>query len=234
MNSSDSISKKRVKKSLDGDFAYHHLALSRSNNFLRKHDSERLPMYVMFVDLVGSTKMSANLSPDILNVIIRTFSQEMANVIESFDGYVLKFVGDAVLGYFVPQEKTPNLADRVISCANMMHNVVDNVINQVLEDDKFPILQIKVSIDFGDCSIVRYGADKNLSHIDLIGLTLNLASKMQNITKPNQITIGQFVYSKLTLKTKKLFKNKKTDPKKWSFAQLKNKHYLVYQSTVES
>jgi class 3 adenylate cyclase len=43
----------------------------------------------------------------------------------------------------------------------------------------------KVTIDYGDCSVVRYGADKQRAHVDLIGLTLNLAAKMQSITKPN-------------------------------------------------
>jgi adenylate cyclase len=89
-----------------------------------------------------------------------------------------------------------------------------------------------VTIDFGDCSTVRYGANKHRAHVDLIGLTLNLAAKMQSYTKPNQITIGKSVFSRLGLKTKKLFKKKKTDSTSWIFHQLKTKTpYSIYQNT---
>ena len=58
------------------------------------------------------------------------------------------------------------------------------------------------------------GIDKINSHIDLIGLTLNLSSKMQSISKANQIIIGESVYSKLTPNIKKSFRKKKTNSKK--------------------
>ncbi|KER06492.1 Adenylate cyclase protein [Marine Group I thaumarchaeote SCGC AAA799-E16] len=223
--------KNRVKKSLEGNFQYHHLALSRSKKFLRKHDSERLPMFVLYVDLIGSTKMSSDLSPDTLNVIIRTFSQEMAYVIEDFGGFVLKFVGDAVLAYFFDKENTDKKAEDVIECAKTMCNVIDNTINPILEEEGFPKIQIKVTIDFGDCSIVRYGADKFRSHIDIIGLTLNLAAKMQNYSQPNQIIIGKSIFTKLSSRTKKSFKKIKTDKKRWIFHQAKTKKpYSIYHN----
>ena len=221
-------SKKRVKKSIEGDFEYHHLALSRSNEFLRKHDSERVPLFVLYADLVESTKMSGDLSPNILNVIIRIFSQEMSYVIEDFSGYVLKFVGDAVLAYF-PVTKKSKQTDFIIKCAKTMHQIVDKAINPILKEEEFPQLKIKVTIDFGDCSVVRYGADKYRSHIDLIGLTLNLASKMQSYSKPGETVIGESVFDKSSLKTKKLFKKKQVDEEKWIYCQLNTeKPYLIY------
>jgi class 3 adenylate cyclase len=231
MNSTVLKSKNRVKKALDENFEYHHLTLSRSDQFLRKHDSERLPMFILYADLVGSTQMSADLSPETLNVIIRTFSQEMSYVIEDFGGYVLKFVGDAVLAYFFNDEKYIQSADNVIECTKTMHHIIDKAINPVLEEDGFPKLQIKTTIDFGDCSIVRYGANKHRSHVDLIGLTLNLAAKMQSYTKPNQTILGKSVFTQLSSKTKKSFKKKETDRASWVFHQLKTKKpYSIYHN----
>lgn len=228
MNEMIKKSQTRITKSLDSGFLYHHLALARSEKFLRKHDSERLPMFVLYVDLVGSTKMSSELEPDVFSTLIRIFSQEMAYVIEQHDGYVLKFVGDAVLGYFLPEKVTAN---KIISCAKMMHGIIYKAINPVLSKKSFPELKIKVTVDFGECSIVRYGSDKNKAHIDLIGLTLNLAAKMQQLTKPDKISIGEYVYEKLTSKNKSLFVKAKTDSKSWIFHGLKNsKPYIVYVS----
>jgi class 3 adenylate cyclase len=228
MNSIVSKSKKRVIKTLTENFEYHHLALSRSNKFLRNHDSERLPMFVLYVDLVDSTQMSANLKPDSLNVIIRTFSQEMSYIIEDFGGYVLKFVGDAVLAYFF-EDKSSKKADDIIKCAKTMHQVIDKALNPLLEKEGLPNLQIKITIDYGNCSIVRYGVDRHRSHIDLIGLTLNLAAKMQSYTKPNQTIIGESVFVKLSSSKKKLFKKKRTDDLDGVFHGLRTKKpYSIY------
>ena len=218
----------RITKSIEQGFMYHHLALARSEKFLRKHDSKRLPMFVLYVDLVSSTKMSSELEPEIFNTLIRIFSQEMSYVIEQHDGYVLKFVGDAVLSYFLPSSKMP---DKIITCAKTMHKIIEHAINPILEKKHYPKLEIKISMDFGDCSVVRYGSDKIKSHIDLIGLTLNLAAKMQQITKPGSITIGEYVYEKLNSKNKTLFNKIKTEPKSWKFHGLKDSNqYFVYAS----
>ena len=54
----------------------------------------------MYVDIAGSTQMSHDLSSLDLALIIQIFSQEVILAIEKFGGYVLKFVGDAVIGLF--------------------------------------------------------------------------------------------------------------------------------------
>src|SRR5690349_17400633 len=122
----------RTTRSLNGDFEYHHLAITRSNKFLRMHDSEKMKMFVLFVDLGGSTKMSSELSPDVLTKIIRLFSQEMAYIVESYDGFVLKYVGDAVIGYF-PARKVSATVKNVIFCAQAMVSVLKNAINPILQ-----------------------------------------------------------------------------------------------------
>ncbi|MFQ5440307.1 MAG: adenylate/guanylate cyclase domain-containing protein [Nitrosopumilaceae archaeon] len=207
------------------------MAIERSKKFLRNHDSERLSMFVMYVDLVGSTTMSSNIDPQIFNIIIRSFSQEMSYVIEQFDGYVLKFVGDAVLGYFIVDKNSKKTANNVVDCANAITQVIDKAINPIFKIKGIPNLKVKISSDFGKCSVVRYGSDKRRSHIDLIGLTLNLAAKMQSMAKPNQILIGEYVFTKLSPSLKKLFKKTKTNPNEWKYHELDHTNpYSVYRS----
>lgn len=222
-------SQSRIKKSLEQGFLYHHLIIAHSEKFLRKHDSQRLPMFVLYVDLVGSTKMSSELEPDVFNLIIRTFSQEMALVIEEYNGYVLKFVGDAVIGYFLAEHKADVISNRVVKCAETMNHVIEKAINPILKEKSYPELMIKTTIDFGECSVVRYGSDKHAAHIDLIGLTLNLAAKMQQFTKPGQITIGEYVYNRINLKNKTSFSKIRTDSKSWKYHELgASKSYSIY------
>lgn len=202
---------KRITYSLDENFEYHHLAIERSNKFLRKHDSEKMKMFILFVDLGGSTKMSSELSPDTLAKIIRIFSQEMAYVIESYDGFVLKYVGDAVIGYFLAREIAT--AKNAVFCAQAMMSVIKNAVNPILQKAGYPSLQIKITIDFGNNNIVRYGSNRQKSHIDIIGLSINLAAKMQLLGKPDQLVIGKQVFLKLSPRLKVCFRKIKVSQK---------------------
>jgi class 3 adenylate cyclase len=219
---------KRTTSSLDRNFEYHHLAIARSNKFLRKHDSEKMKMFVLFVDLGESTKMSSELHPDDLTKIIRLFSQEMAYIIEYYDGFVLKYVGDAVIGYF-PSRKPFISAKNVIFCAQAMMSVIKNAINPILQKFGYPCLQIKITIDFGNNNIVRYGSDKMKSHIDIIGLPINLAAKMHSLGKSNQLIIGKQVFFRLPHKLKLCFRKIKTSSKIWHYHDFTSKRpYPVF------
>jgi adenylate cyclase len=212
---------KRITYSLDRDFEYHHLAIERSNKFLRRHDSEKMKMFVLFVDLGGSTKMSSELSPDALAKVIRLFSQEMAYIIESYDGLVLKYVGDAVIGYFPALGRTT--AKNALFCSQAMVSVIENAVNPILQKTDYPCLRIKITLDFGNNNIVRYGSDRQKSHIDIIGLPVNLAAKMQSLGKPNQLVIGKEVFLKLPKQLKVYFKKIKVDSKVWSYHDFTSK-----------
>jgi adenylate cyclase len=53
----------------------------------------------MYVDLIGSS-MSLTLPVEKLVIIIRTISYDISSIVQNNDGYVLKFVGDAVIIFF--------------------------------------------------------------------------------------------------------------------------------------
>ena len=63
-------------------------------------EAERRQLTVMFVDLVGSTALSARLDPEEMGEVFRAYQNAVAGVIARFGGYVAKFMGDGVLAYF--------------------------------------------------------------------------------------------------------------------------------------
>lgn len=117
----------RIKKALVEGFEYHHLAIAKSDQFLRKHAFQKLDFTVMYVDLVGSIRMSTELTPDFLSKIVTVFSHEVSYVIEHFRGFVLKFVGDAIIGYFPPFKQKS--VDDIVLCGEAIVHVVRHAIN---------------------------------------------------------------------------------------------------------
>lgn len=218
-------SQKRIKKALVEGFEYDHLVVAKSDRFLRKHDSEKLDFAVMYVDLVGSTKMSTELTPDFLSKIITVFSQEVAYVMELFGGFVLKFVGDAAVGYF-PSGK--NLDD-IVFCAEAIVHVVRDAINPLLLQMGHSGIEVKVTSDYGQHTIVRYGSDLKRSHIDIISTTMNLAAKMQSVAKGSQMVIGNILYERLSNDRQMIFEKIKLDQVSWNYHNLaEQKPYELY------
>ena len=191
--------------------------LNPAQTFLLNHVNSKIRLVIMYVDLVGSTDMSMTLPVDKLVTIIRAFTYEASSVIQSHKGYVLKYVGDAVIALFPSSYNKLMACDNAIYCAQSMITVVRNGINPILNQYDYPELSIKIGIDEGENVIVQYGHEKS-SPIDVLGYCMSIAAKITSITHPNGITIGGDVYNMIhpTLKTK--FKELKNHIEDWTYA----------------
>ena len=218
----------RIKRALVEGFEYHHLAIAKSDSFLRNHTSQRLNFAVMYVDLVGSTRMSTELAPDFLSKIVTVFSQEASYIIEHFGGLLLKFVGDASIGYFPSSQ---NLDDIVI-CGQSIVRIVKNAINPLLLQMGHAGIEVKVTSDYGQHTIVRYGSDHERSYVDIISATMNLAAKMQSVAVASQMVIGNSLYDKLSEDLQQIFAKANLDQIKWNYHNLaEKKPYQLYITT---
>jgi adenylate cyclase len=218
-------SQKRIKKALVEGFEYHHLAVAKSDQFLRNHTSQKLEFAVIYVDLVGSTRMSTELTPDFLSKIVTVFSQEVSFIIERFSGFVLKFIGDAAIGYFLSCQNF----DDIVMCGESIVYVVRDAINPLLLQMGYKGIEVKVTSDYGQHTIVRYGSDRERSHVDIISATMNLTAKMQSVAKGSQMVIGDVLHKKLSDDWQKIFEKANLDQLKWNYHNLaEQKPYQIY------
>ena len=220
---------KRIWGALKQGYEYTGIT-DESERFLRKNVFSKFDVIVLYVDLVGSTTMTLELPEDKLAIIISSFALEMASVITLHGGYVLKFVGDAVIGYFVASENPLLAADNAVSCAKSMLTVIQKGINPILNQYDYPDLMVKIGVDFGQSIVVRYGSNPDASPVDLMGPAMNIASKIQSLAKPNQILIGDDVYRRLHPSSQSSFKEIVWRNNEWKYrSRLTGKIYPVYE-----
>ena len=220
---------KRVWGALKKGYEYTGIT-NESEKFLRENVFKKINIVVLYVDLVGSTTMTLELPAEKLAIIISSFSQEMASVIRQHKGFVLKFVGDAVIGYFNATDNTLLASDNAVNCAKSMITVIEKGINPILNQYDYPDLMVKVGVDYGQSIIVRYGSNETTSHVDLMGPVMNISSKIQTMAKPNQILIGQDVYQRIHPTTQKNFKEIIWGKDEWKFrSRLTGEIYKVYE-----
>lgn len=185
----------RLLMALEERYQYN-TSIKRGQDYLLNYVSSKRPLVIMYADLVGSTKMSMTLSAEKLVTIIRAFVHEMSSVVETYDGHVLKYVGDAIIAFFPPGFNKYLTYDKAVRCAKSMINVLNRGINPILKNYDCPQLYVKIGIDEGNNVVVQYAYDKS-SQIDILGYTMNVAAKITSLTGPNKISVGENVYKLL-------------------------------------
>jgi class 3 adenylate cyclase len=180
-----------------------------------------------------------------LVTIIQAFSQEMSVILAAYGGYVLKYIGDAVLAFFVVDSPN-NLYLRCINaleCACSMIKVVRQGINPILNQYDYPELSVRIGIDVGENAVVQFGWDTYTSHgkqimkrphFDILGYTISIAAKMSALAKPNRIVIGQSVYEILDDKQKSAFEALPIRSDVWSYVSSNTGGaYRIYENINE-
>lgn len=229
------------------------ISLSETQRILEKFVESKVDLAILHIDLVGSTKLSMTLPIDKLSAIIRAFAQEISLVVSMYGGYVLKYIGDAVLAFFVVERRGESSKDEkdtsspyslqssnVISCACTMVRVIQQGLNPILNQYDYPELKIRIGIDFGEIAVVQYGVDIDeldgkavftRPHIDMIGSTISVAVKMTPIAEPDHIVIGEKLYNKLEEKQKAIFKERTAPSSVGNYIdEINEGKYHIYES----
>ena len=171
-----------------------------SRSFLLKNRNRREIMAILYVDLVGSTAMTAVLSPDQLVNIVRIFCQEMSIMISNRKGFVLKYAGDAVIGYFPKDLDTEGACENATRCAFDMKRMIQDSLNVVLSQNDYPKVRTRIAVDVGENQILVLGSDP-----DLLGHVISRAAKIMGKARPNQIVIGGNVFKNIGNELKSRF-----------------------------
>ncbi len=196
-----------------------HASIRRGQKFLLNHVSSKIPLIIIYADLVGSTTMSMTLSIDKLVDIIRVFAHEISHVVDSYGGYVLKYAGDAVISFFpggVDNKDKYLASDTSVECGKSMIDVISETNGIFNKKFGYPELFTKIGIDVGENTIVQYGYDQE-SPIDILGYSMNIASKITSLTGANKIAIGENVYKSLDHKTQGEFHELSMSDNRWKY-----------------
>jgi len=221
----------RVRQTLDRGVQID-LSTESCKRFLRRKVNQKVGVVILYVDIDGSTKMSMTLSPDKFATILHVFSQEMSLVTSEYGGYVLKYVGDAIIALFPAEFNSSQASKNALGCAKDMQRIIKECVNPELIPRGLPQLTVKMSIDYGDVQVVLYGKSIDRSHIDIVGSSISMAAKMIPLAKTWQILIGQSMYENLDNKQNLVEMN--VDPMRWTYVDEKTgssyKLYILRQA----
>lgn len=201
----------------------------KSEEFLERLEINKMRFVILSIDLKESTKRSQQLSIEDNSKIIALFSSEISQLIHYFNGFILKYLGDGIIAFF-PEPNYIGMNDNAIDCANSIKYFILSGLNKVLTEKGFPPLSFRIGLDSGEAMVMTIGSKISKMHKDLIGQTINLATKIQSLADTNQILAGEATVKNAHYTYRELFEKVEL-PDDWGYSKhdTKNK-YQVYAS----
>jgi class 3 adenylate cyclase/tetratricopeptide (TPR) repeat protein len=145
-----------------------------------KDNAERRQITVMFSDLVDSTSLSGRMDPEDLREVISSYQQCASRTVRGFGGLVARYMGDGVLVYFGYPEAHEDNAERAVRAGL-------DLIAAVVGLKTRAALQARVGIATGLVVVGDLIGSREVQ--DIVGMTPNLAARLQTIAEPNAVVI---------------------------------------------
>ncbi|HYZ42327.1 MAG TPA: AAA family ATPase, partial [Stellaceae bacterium] len=145
---------------------------------------ERRQLTVLLCDIVGSTPMTERLGPEDMGRVVRRFQDAAAGAITRFDGFVDRFMGDAVLAFFGYPKAYEDAGERAVRAGfAIIESVAD--LRSPPEDP----ISVRITIATGPVFIGEVAAIGDSREHVVTGDVLNLAARLQTIAPVNGIVI---------------------------------------------
>ncbi|MEO0136515.1 MAG: tetratricopeptide repeat protein [candidate division WOR-3 bacterium] len=159
---------------------------SRCGLQLTKTFGQRRPVAVIFADIAGFTPLAERMDPEEVKDLIDQCLQRLATVVQKYEGFVDKFIGDCIMAVFgapVAHEDDPLRA--VLASIDLMKEIKDFNI------EKKQNLALSIGINYG---LVATGDLGRPGGYTVMGDTVNLAQRLQNAAPRGKIYVSEEVY----------------------------------------
>ena len=143
---------------------------------------ERRQLTVMFCDLVGSTALSEKLDPEELRALLHDYRTRCGEVIARYEGFVARYVGDGILTYFGWPKAHEEDAERAVRAGL-------EIVQAMKRASFSEPLSVRLGIATGPVVVGEQAGEGDQAKL-AVGLTPNLASRLQGLASADQIVIA--------------------------------------------
>jgi adenylate cyclase len=172
--------------------------LHNYKEYLKTSIGQKVEITVLFSDIRGFTTMSENTSPEKIVEMLNIHFTEMADVILKHNGTIDKYIGDAIMAFWGAPVRTEDHAEQAVQAAQEMLEKLEDV-NKALRERGFAHeIRIGIGIHTGVATIGNIGSEKKKNYT-IVGDTVNLASRLEGVTKEYQtpLLLSEDTYEKI-------------------------------------
>ncbi len=218
LSSSFDLMAKKLQKA-QKDINLREELIKQQEDLLLKFSDSTQDCSVGVIDIMSSTKTTANLTNDQTSHFYGIFINATAKIIKKFNGVTVKNLGDGILFYF-PKMKTSTEEElkNTLQCCFDICGAHDEI-NKEMKQGNLPHIDFRISITYGDVRIAKVATSMVE---DIFGSTVNKCAKINHLAKANSIVVGGNFYEEVKNLTQYTFQRLDDHP------SVKQYGYSVY------
>jgi class 3 adenylate cyclase len=155
-------------------------------------NTQRKMLTVFFSDIVGFSKMTAELEPEIITRVLFEYLTVMTEIAERWGATVDKYIGDAVMVFFGDPESR-GVTEDATSCTLMaleMQESIDQIAANWRKAGISQTLQVRMGMHTGICTVGNFGSETRLDYT-AVGNGVNIASRLEGVAEPNTLLCSE-------------------------------------------
>lgn len=175
-----------------------HEVMHNYQDYAKSSAGQKVETTVLFSDIRGFTTMSETEPPEKIVEMLNAHFTVMADIILKHNGTIDKYIGDAVMAFWGAPVKTTDHAERAVRAGQEMLEGIKEV-NRILKERGFAHeIEIGVGINTGEATIGNIGSEIKKNYT-VVGDTVNLASRLESITKEQKVPLlfSEYTYAKI-------------------------------------
>jgi class 3 adenylate cyclase/CheY-like chemotaxis protein len=166
------------------------------NETNKARTSENRNISVLFSDIRDFTNISEYSDAQSVVDFLNAYFAKMGNEIISENGHIDKFIGDAIMAVFGAFQTLENSPANAIRAAVKMLAAMEDINKSVtrLSHDR---VEIGIGINCGECILGNIGFQNKMDYT-IIGDTVNLASRIESLTKlyRHPLIVSEYVFDR--------------------------------------
>ncbi len=164
---------------------------------------ERKRVTVLFADIKGSTRLAEQVGAEVWHQVLDRFFGLLAAAAHRFEGTINQYTGDGVMALFGAPVAHEDHAQRACHAALEMQTSVRKFADELRLEHGLN-LTLRIGLNTGEVIVGRIGDDLRMDYTAQ-GVTVNLASRLEQICEPGQVYLsratGALVESEFALRS---------------------------------
>jgi adenylate cyclase len=146
------------------------------------HGGAEVECSLLFADVRGSTTLAEHLSPREFNRLMGRFHDTATDVLVDHDAIVDKFVGDEIIGIFVPAMASPQHAARAVDAARTLLTATG------FGTASGPWVPIGIGVNTGVAYVGSIG-DSSDTEMTAMGDVVNVTARLSSVAAAGEVLV---------------------------------------------